>query len=40
MGKSPLVEVLGSPLVMHLCEKSHEKYRVVKYVPSMHVDTG
>ena len=40
MGKSPLVEVLGSSLVMCLCEKSWEKYCVVRYITGMRIDMG
>ena len=38
--KSPLVEVLGISLAMHLWENLHEKYQVIRYITGMHIDTG
>ena len=40
MCSSPLVEVLGSFAINALHEKSHVKYRVVRCITDIHVDTG
>ena len=40
MGLSPLVEVLGSFTSNVLCEKSCEKYQVVRCITGMRIDTG
>ena len=40
MGKSPLVEVLGSFASNVVTRKMHEKYQVVGYGNGMHVDMG
>ena len=40
MGKSPLVEVLGSFASNVVTRNVHEKYQVMGYGNGMHIDTG